>query len=152
MLEHSKEQDAAEEYLMNLRTIGKRIRAVDEEIRQLRLASTNIGAINYDKEHVDGGPREEKLVLFISDIMEFQVKREELYAQSDLLKAESYKIIRSLQDASERIFLESYYINALSMENTINKMYVSRRKVYYIKNNALQHFGELLKSKKDAAV
>lgn len=148
MPEYTKERIIAEEYLNKLRKIGKRIRAIDEEIKELRAAATSAGAINYDREHVDGGARKEKLVLFISDIMEFQTQREELYAESDFLKEESYRIIRNLQDANERIFLESYYINANSMDHTINKLYVSDRKAYYIKNSALQHFGELIDANK----
>lgn len=135
----------AEKKLIVIKNKMGDFRNISLEIEALEYAASGMGAIRYDKEHVDGGSVEDKKIVFISDALNKRAELEELEAELDELKANCYNLIKQIQDPSERIVLEWYYINDRPMRETMKKIHVSERKAYYIRNDALEHFGELLK-------
>lgn len=145
MRERTEEQIAAERYLLEMKNKVIDIQSVQMEIDALEYAASGMGAIRYDKEHVDGTSGEDRLILFVSDALEKRAELEALKHEAEEMKINCYQLIKQLTNSAERVFLEWYYINAVPMLEAQNKLFVSQRKLYYIKDDALQHFGELLK-------
>lgn len=137
-------QKAASRYLSSVRAKVKDYNATLLEIEALEYAASGMGAIRYDKEHVDGSSGKDRLIEFVSDALEKRAEAEELVTELDELKMNCYHIIKKIEDVDERLILEWYYINANPMLEVIRKICMSERKAYYIKENALEHFGELL--------
>lgn len=133
----------AEKYLRQIRDAGKKLKSLANEIEALEYAASGQGAIRYDKYRVQTSPSN-RMEEFIADAMEKREYLEELTAAVEELKVDAYRNIKKLRDTDERIMLEWYYINATSMENTIRKLAVSERKGYYIRDDALEHLGEVL--------
>lgn len=140
----TEEQRKASNYLLGIRDKVRVIQSTAQEIEALEYAASGTGAIRYDKEHVDGGSGEDRLVIFVSDALEKRADLERLLTEIEELKVKCYQQIKLIPSTDERVFLEWYYINAVPMLDVINKLCVSERKAYYVRDDALQHFGELL--------
>lgn len=137
-------QQAAENYLSSIKDKVKAFQSILLEIEALEYAASGMGAIRYDKEHVDGSSGEDRLIIFIDDALTKRAEAEAMSITVDELKTKCYQLIKRLPDADERIVLEWLYINARPMQEVMRKISVSERKAYYIKEEALAHFGELL--------
>lgn len=136
-------QRTGENYLLKIREKANQYRKLLMEIEPLKCAARGQGAIRYDKDKVQTSASN-RMEEFITDALLKSAEAEEISAELDELKVNSYRIIRKMSNADERIFLEWYYINDLPMEETIKRIHVSERKAYYIRDDALEHFGELL--------
>lgn len=140
----SDNQERAEQYL---KSICEKIKTYQDtllEIDALEYAASGVGAIRYDKEHVEGGQDVDRLFMFATDAVEKRAEAEELLLEVDELKTNCYHLIRKMDNAEERIILEWLYINALSMQEVIRRLYISERKAYNIREDALEHFGEIM--------
>lgn len=137
-------QRRAEQYLGTIRNKVQEYKLMRNEIDALEYAASGMGAIRYDKEHVDGSSGKDRLVEFVSDALEKRAIAEALLYEIDDLKMNCYRTIKRIKNTDERIVLEWYYINARPMQEIMRKISVSQRKAYYIKDDALEHFGELL--------
>lgn len=137
-------QIKAEKHLKSIRDKVKEFKDMLLEIEALEYAAEGIGAIRYDKEHVDGGQATDRLFIFTSDALEKRAELETLTAEIDELKMNCYHVIRAMKDTDERALLEWHYINAVSMPDITKKLHVSERKAYYIRDDALEHFGEIM--------
>ena len=80
----------------------------------------------------------------MNDIIEKGEEIEELLAELDELKANAYYMIRQIDNTDDRTLLELYYICNVHMIEVIEKLHVSERTAYYIKEDALEKFGMLM--------
>lgn len=144
MTDKTANQERAEQYLKSIREKIKAYQDTLLEIEALEYAAAGVGAIRYDKEHVDGGQDVDRMFMFATDAVEKRAEAEELLLEVDELKYNCYHYIRKMDNADERIILEWLYINAMTMQEVIRKLYISERKAYNIREDALEHFGAIM--------
>ena len=138
-------QKLGESYLLRIREKEKKYKATLMEIEALEYAASGQGAIRYDKDKVQtSSDPNDRMIEFIQDAIAKRAELEKISIELDELKVSSYQFIKRMANADERIILEWYYINAKPMEEAMRKLCVSERKAYYIRDDALEHFGELL--------
>ena len=61
-------------------------------------------------------------------------------AEIEEKKGEAYAIVRQMENPDQRAVIEWYYLNGLSMIDTANKLSISERTAYYLKEDALTEF------------
>lgn len=133
----------AEKYLGKIRNVEKIIHDKEQELEALRYKASGAGAIRYDKERVQTSPQN-YMEMAMMDIAELGKEIEEDKASIEDIKGTAYGIVRVMQQAEERTVLEWFYLNGLSMEDTADKMHMSKRNAYYLKEDALESFGRIL--------
>lgn len=125
------------------------IREADKNIRakrlKIELMTTKVegGAIRYDKLNVKTSTSnftEEML----ADIADLEMEIEEDLAQIDTKYMDIYKLIKVLKSIDEQNMLYGYYFDCYTYEELAAQMYVSRRTLCRIEDDALEHLGQLL--------
>lgn len=136
-------QKEAENYLLAIRHKGRAVKSLQQEKEALELSASGMSAIRYDKDKVQSSPIN-RLEIFMTDIIQKSEEIEELLAELDELKTNAYYLIRQIDNTDARTLLELYYICNVHMIEIIERLHVSERTAYYIKEEALERFGELL--------
>ena len=110
-----------------------------EEIKRLRLLSESIPGADPSKEFIPGGPQVQCRFAEIIDKV-IDLEGEILDQINELLdtQREAYKIINTLQDDTERLILQYYYIDRMSMEEIAAKINYCPRQTIRIKKKALE--------------
>ncbi len=137
-------QRKAEASLNTIREKIKSLQSIEQEIEALEYAAGGQGAIRYDKDRVQGGPSEDRMIIFVADALEKRVEKEKLQQEVEDITVECYSIIKRLENTDERVFLEWFYINCRDVEEIMSKINVSERNAYYVRERALEHYGELI--------
>lgn len=135
-------QRKAKAILDDIRDADKKIRAKRLKI-ELMTTRVEGGAIRYDKLNVKTSTSnftEEML----ADIADLEMEIEEDLAQVDTKYMDVYKLIRALKNIDEQNMLYGYYFDGFTYEEMATRMYVSRRTLCRIEDEALEHLGELL--------
>ena len=78
------------------------------------------------------------------DIIEIEKQIEKEESEIEKKKGKAYSIVRQIEQADQRIIIEWYYLNGLSMTETATKMNIAERTSYYLRDDALESFGKLL--------
>lgn len=136
-------QKNADNYLSNIRTIQQLIRSKELELEALRYKAGGSVAIRYDKDKVQTSSMNYTEMAII-DIIELEQEIEEDKASIETVKGTAYAYVRRMIIPEQRAVIEWFYLNGLSMQDTADKMYMSERNAYYLRDDALQSFGELL--------
>jgi DNA-directed RNA polymerase specialized sigma subunit len=139
-------QEQATNYLLHIRNISKNLNNMRLELEALQYRAGGAGGIRYDKDHVQTSP-DDYLAIAIGDIiaLEKQIAKEESVIEKR--KGKAYSIVRQMDKAEHRTIIEWYYFNGLSMIDTAEKMNVAERTAYYLRDDALEAFGDLLTKK-----
>ena len=140
----TKYQQKATSYLIGIRNIEKRLHNKRLELEALRYRASGAGAIRYDKDHVQTSP-DDYLAMAMADIIEIEKQIEKEETDIENKKGKAYAIVRQIETAEHRAFIEWYYLNGLSMIETATKMNIAERTSYYLRDDALEAFGKLLK-------
>lgn len=125
-----------------IRDAEKRIRTKKNEIEALRYKASGAGAIQYDKDHVQTSP-EDFMTMVIADIIELEKQLEEEEISVEQMKSDAYSIVRKMDKPEYRIIITWYYLNGISMIETANRMNMSERAAYYLREDALEIFESL---------
>lgn len=144
MGKETKYRDRAETYLKKVREGDRRLKAKKDELDALRYKASGAGAIRYDKDHVQTSPKD-YLSMAMDDIIKTEKDVEQMEIVVEEMKGEAYGIVRNIQQTEHRVILEWYYLNGLSMIATADKLCVAERTAYYLREDALDSFGRLLK-------
>lgn len=136
-------QSKAENYLRQIRDVERNIKVKRDELEALRYKASGAGAIRYDKDKVQTSPND-YLTMTIADILELEKQLEEDEASIEDIKASAYTIVRRIKAPEHRTVIEWFYLNGISMIETANKMNMSERATYYLKEDALESFGEIM--------
>lgn len=136
-------QKKADIFLSQIKEKAEKLFSLRLEVEALEYAASGATGIRYDKDRVQTSPSNDRLAIFVADAIERQAEADEVAAELDELKATAYHTIRKLDNVDERNILEWFYLQASQMQNIIKQMHWSERKVYYIRDDALEHFGEL---------
>lgn len=136
-------QQAAELYLNKIRDIEKRIKNKELELEALRWKASGVGAIRYDKDKVQTSPQN-YMEMAMEDITELSAEIEEDKASIEDVKGTAYAIVRLMKEPEQRAMIEWFYLNCIAMNIVCDKMCMSERNAYYLRDDALESFGKLL--------
>lgn len=139
----TRNQEEGLKHLDIIKVLISKIRSQKMEIEALKYQAQGDGAIRYDKERVQTSPQN-YMEIAMADAIDIEYEIEEEEAQLDSLKTEAYSLIRKMDIEDERTFIINYYINDIHMNDLINTMHRSERALYYLRENALEHYGEQL--------
>ena len=144
MAKGNRNRDRAETYLKKIRENGRTLKSQRDELDALRYKASGAGAIRYDKDHVQTSPQD-FLSMAMDDIIRIEKEIEQRETVAEELKGEAYAMIRMIKQSDQRIVLEWYYLNGLSMVDTANRMNIAERTAYYLREDALESFGGFMK-------
>lgn len=136
-------QQKASSYLMGIRDIEKKLHNKRLELEALRYKASGAGAIRYDKDRVQTSP-DDYLAKAMVDIIEIEKQIEKDESSIEKKKGKAYGMVRLMTVPEQRILIEWYYLNGLSMQETALKMSIAERTTYYLRDDALEEFGKLL--------
>lgn len=136
-------QNKAEIYLKQIRDVERTMKNKRDELEALRYKASGATAIRYDKDKVQTSPQD-YLSMAIMDIIEIEKQIEEDSASIEDMKGSAYAIVRQMKSADQRALIEWFYLNGISMTETADRMNMSERTAYYLRDDALESFGKLL--------
>ena len=128
---------------MSIRDIEKRLHNKRLELEALRYKASGAGAIRYDKDRVQTTP-DDYLAQAMADIIEIEKQIEKEENNIEKKKGKAYGVVRKMETAEQRVLIEWYYLNGLSMQETAIRMSIAERTTYYLRDDALEEFGKLL--------
>ena len=134
-------QNKAECYLKRIRDVERNLNSKRDELEALRYRASGAGAIRYDKDRVQTSPGD-YLAMAIADIVEIEKQIEEDEASIEDMKGQAYAIVRRIELPEHRTLIEWFYLNGISMNETAERMNMSERAAYYLKEDALESFGQ----------
>ena len=137
-------RNKAELYLRKIRDNDRALKSKRDELDALRYKASGAGAIRYDKDHVQTSPQD-YLSMAMDDIIKIEKQIEEKEAILEELKGKAYTMVRQIPQTDHRIIIEWYYLNGLSMIATADKMSIAERTAYYLRDDALDSFGKVMK-------
>jgi DNA-directed RNA polymerase specialized sigma subunit len=108
------------------------------EITRLRELAMSIPSSNFEQEFVSGGPKVQcRHAELIDKIVDLEAEiLEEINELVDCQK-EARQIINSIEDPTERMVLQYYYLDRIEMADIAAEMGYSLRQLYRIKAKAL---------------
>lgn len=110
-----------------------------EEIKRLRELSESIPGVDPSREFIPGGPQVQcRFAEIIDKVIDLE---SELIDDIDELldmQREAHKIINAVEDETERLVLQYYYIDRLGMEEIASEMGYCLRQTHRIKKRALK--------------
>lgn len=136
-------QTKAHNYLSHIRNTEQVIRNKELELEALRWKASGVNAIRYDKDKVQTNPQN-YMEMAIHDCIEIEQEIEEDKASIESTKGDAYTIVRKMDKPEERAMIEWFYLNCFSMEEISEKMFMSVRNAYYLKDDALETFGKYI--------
>ena len=110
-----------------------------EEIKRLRDLSESIPGCDPSREFIPGGPQVQcRFAEVIDKVIDLEGEiLDEIDELLDLQK-EAHEIIQSVQDDTERLILQYYYIDRLGMEEIAMEIGYTLRQTYRIKKKAVE--------------
>jgi DNA-directed RNA polymerase specialized sigma subunit len=117
----------------------KKINLLKLELEALRYKASGAGGIRYDKDRVQTS-QSDYMTMAIADAIELDKHIKDMETEIEEKKGEAYAIVRKMNNPDQRAVIEWYYLNGLSMIDTANKLNISERSAYYLKEDALTEF------------
>lgn len=110
-----------------------------EEIKRLRELSQSIPGGDPSREFIPGGPQVQcRFAEIIDKAIDLESEiLDEINELLDLQKA-AHEIINAVQDDTERLILQYYYIDRLDMEDIAEEIGYTLRQTYRIKKKAVE--------------
>lgn len=134
-------QTNALNHLNKIRKAAELIRTKELEIEALRYKASGAGGIDYSKDRIQTTPQN-YLEMAIADVIELTAELEEDKASIEDMLGRTYRIVRAMPDPEQRILIEWYYLNGLKVDDACERMCKSERSFYYLRDDALESFGE----------
>lgn len=144
MADTTQNQLDAIKFLNQIRGVEKIIHDKRLEIEALEYKASGAGAIRYDKDRVQTSPQN-YMEMACVDAIQLREEVEEDEAGIEELKGRAYTIVRKMTEPDQRAMIEWYYLNGLDMITTADRLHMSERSAYYLRDDALESFGLLLK-------
>lgn len=136
-------QQKADHYLMQIRNADKEMRQIFEQIQFLRYKASGMGAIRYDKDHVQTSPED-----MVCECIAQAVQLENiLFAWNRKLHdslTHTNEILQLWNDNNNARLITIYYLNHGSMGDVAEQIGCSSRNAYFIKLKALEEFSKHL--------
>ena len=134
-------QQKADKYLMRLRNADRDTKNVLLQIEYLRYKASGMGAIRYDKDHVQTSP-EDMVCEAIAEAVHLENK---LFARAKELKQMleiTQQVIAMWNDDKYAKAIDTYYLNHGSMVDVARNCKCSDRNAYRVKLEALERFSQ----------
>lgn len=110
-----------------------------EEIKRLRELSISISGADPSREFIPGGPQVQcKFAEIIDKVIDLEGEIFDDINELVDLQKEAYKIINAVEDETERLILQYYYIDRMGMEEIASEIGYCLRHTHRIKKNALR--------------
>lgn len=122
-----------------IRDNERSINAMRLELEALRYKASGVGAIRYDKDRVQVSPQD-YMTMALADVLELEKRISEQIDNIEEMKGQAYIIIRKIEAPEQRAIIEWYYLNGLSMIDTAERLNMSERSAYYLREDALKSF------------
>lgn len=127
------------EYLSQIKNYDRRINHKLSQIYQYRTLLTNISiAVKPDK--IQATPEHDKMSKNIAKIVDLEREVNELVNKYTDLKQKIIEQIESLPNEEQIDVLAARFIQDLSFDEIPDEVGMSRRKVFYVYNKALEEF------------
>lgn len=126
-------------HLELIRDAEKNINNKRLELEALRYKASGAGAIRYDKDKVQTSPQD-YMTMAIADLVELEKQIREAETDIEDMKGQAYIIVRQMKEPEQRAVIEWYYLNGLSMIDTAERLNLSERSAYYLREDALKAF------------
>lgn len=136
-------QHKADKYLMRIRNADRDMKELLYQIEYLRYKASGVGAIRYDKDHVQTSP-EDMVCEAISEAVHLENK---LFGRSKELRAAlefTHSILDIWNDNKYARAIDIYYLNHGSMGDIARSVQCTDRNAYRIRNEALERFSQHL--------
>lgn len=130
-------------FLNRIRDVEKVILNKKLEIEALEYKASGAGAIRYDKDRVQTTPQN-YMEMACLDAVELREEVEEDEAGIEELKGKAYTIVRKMNEPDQRAMIEWYYLNGCDMVTTADRLHMSERNTYSLRDMALESFGIVL--------
>lgn len=134
-------QRKSDRYLMKIRNAEKDMRELLYQIEYLRYKASGMGAIRYDKDHVQTSP-EDMVCEAIAEAVHLENKLFGMNKEIRKAVEHTQSILRIWNDDKYARAIEIYYLNHGSMGDIARSVKCSDRNVYRIKNEALERFAQ----------
>lgn len=134
-------QRKSERYLMRIRNAEKEMKVIFEQIQYLRYKASGMGAIRYDKDHVQTSPED----MVCEAIAEAVTLENKLFGRNKQLHEaieHTEEVLKLWNDDSCAKTIEVYYLNHGSMGDVARAIKRSDRTAYRIKEEALERFAQ----------
>lgn len=128
------------EYLLEATKYRRLAQAISDQIEELRHQMAGIGAIRYDKDHVQTSPVN-RMELLMPRLIRMEEKYIRTLARYNAEVLKRTKQIESLDDPRYVELLTLRYIRDLTWEEIAEAMTYEVRHVYRLHGEALQAFG-----------
>lgn len=135
-------QRKSERYLLRIRNADREMKLLYEQIQYLRYKASGMGAIRYDKDHVQTSP-EDMVCEAISEAVYLEGKLSNRHKQLKAMREHTEKIVAIWADNNARM-IEVYYLNHGSMVDVARQIKCSDRQAYRIRDNALEQFSKYI--------
>lgn len=122
-----------------IRDNERSINAMRLELEALRYKASGTRAIRYDKDRVQVSPQD-YMTMAIADVLELEKRISEQIDNIEEMKGQAYIIVRKIEAPEQRAIIEWYYLNGLSMVDTAERLNMSERSAYYLREDALKSF------------
>jgi len=122
-----------------IRDNERSINAMRLELEALRYKASGAGAIRYDKDRVQVSPQD-YMTMAIADVLELEKRISEQIDNIEEMKGRAYIVVRQIEAPEQRAIIEWYYLNGLSMIDTAERLNMSERSAYYLREDALKSF------------
>lgn len=126
-------------HLELIRYAEKNINNKRLELEALRYKASGAGAIRYDKDKVQTSPQD-YMTMAVADLVEIEKQIREAETDIEDMKGQAYIIVRQMKEPEQRAVIEWYYLNGLSMIDTAERLNLSERSAYYLREDALKAF------------
>lgn len=130
------------EYLLEVRAMDYRIQNLSDEIKEVISLSQRAGALDYSREHVDGGS-ETKEPAFLKALDRAESKHEhylELLKEYEKFRKEAFDNIHKLSDALDTRILYGKFFQYKTLETISRELYYSFDTVRYHYRKGLREF------------
>ena len=135
-------QRKSERYLLRIRNADREMKLLYEQIQYLRYKASGMGAIRYDKDHVQTSP-EDMVCEAIAEAISIENKLYH-YHNRILEMRENVQGIIGLWNNNNARFIDIYYLSRGSMGDVADKIGCSSRNAYFIKLKALEEFSKYI--------
>lgn len=134
------------DYLNQIRFLDRVISHMLEEIYELRVSATSIGAVQ-NKEKVQTSPGNDKIGAIVSKIVDMEKRTDEIVdRRADMLDDVRKTIVRIESDKQRKI-LWMKYIDGKSISQIAEELEVETRWCKRLHNKALEEFGKIHKNR-----
>lgn len=131
------------EYMHKIRKTRRAIRLLEEQIERDTIMAAGVGAIRYDKDHVQTSPVKDRMTDIVANIIEATSSLKEEIHKLQKYEAEARMYLVQLPEEYERA-LSYHYLDCFPWNKISEVMGYEEHYIYELKNKALDELTKIL--------